>query len=630
MSRIADKQEVASLHRRAIEMLKAGRAGEGISLLEKALAENPGSGEILNDLGTAWWQAGHPDKAEEFYAKAARLAPKSPVVLNNYGGFLLEQMRLDEAEKVLKRAFSLKPDHDQIQNNMGLLHYRRGDLRQAEPFFVQAVRINPSWPSAYVNLGNVLRETRRYPLAEQAYRQSLRLQPRNGAAWNGLGHLYFLWQREAEAEECLKNAINLDPSNEMPWIKLLGLYEKLTRIDDAFKTLEGAKKRFPPNADLVIYESRLLRRAKREDEALAVLENYQIEVNENSPRGAKLLMEYYYELGELYDRRGDADKAFPCFTKSNSCHAGTAEAAKYDRKYFSRQIALLRKDVTTDLLSGPVPPPLPADYPSLVFLVGFPRSGTTLLDQILSSHPAISVAEEKPAVDLMIRRLLELVGAPDPHAGEAGEYLSHLKDISVVHLEEMRKAFFSEHGSLASSNKKVFVDKLPLNMIQAALIRRVFPTAKFILALRHPCDSVLSCFMQNFQLNNAMVRFLDLEDSARFYDEAFSLWEHYTQTIDLDVHKIRYEDVVADFQPTVAALLGFLGVEWSDAVLEFDKTAREKGRIKTPSYHQVTQKIYTRASGRWQRYRKHLAPVLDVLSPHALRHGYSMEPSDEN
>jgi len=122
-----------------------------------------------------------------------------------------------------------------------------------------------------------------------------------------------------------------------------------------------------------------------------------------------------------------------------------------------------------------------------------------------------------------------------------------------------------------------------------------------------------------------MARFLDLEDGARFYDEVFGLWDHYTKTADLGVHMIRYEDVVADFRPTVASLLDFLGLEWSDAVLEFDKTAREKTRIKTPSYRQVTEKIYTRASGRWLRYRKHMEPVLPILAPWALKYGYAMD-----
>ena len=131
--------------------------------------------------------------------------------------------------------------------------------------------------------------------------------------------------------------------------------------------------------------------------------------------------------------------------------------------------------------------------------------------------------------------------------------------------------------------------------------------------------------MQRFELNPAMAQFLSLKDAAKFYDAVFGLWDHYTNVMTLDVHTIRYEDVVSDFRPTVAALLDFLGVPWNDAVLEYDKTAREKPRINTPSYHQVTQKIYTRASGRWVKYHRHLAPVLDILKPQVEKSGYKID-----
>jgi hypothetical protein len=209
------------------------------------------------------------------------------------------------------------------------------------------------------------------------------------------------------------------------------------------------------------------------------------------------------------------------------------------------------------------------------------------------------------------------------HSGHSA--LSGLADFPLSEVEGMRAQYFTEHGGWAATWEGVFIDKLPLNIVHAGLITRVFPGAKFILALRHPCDVVLSCFLRRFDLNTAMVQFLDLEGAARFYDAVFSLWGRYTSVMKLDVHAIHYEDVVSDFRPTVASLLDFLGVPWNDAVLEYDRTAREKAHISTPSYHQVTQKIYTRASGRWLRYRKHMEPVLPILEPWVKKLGYSMD-----
>jgi hypothetical protein len=191
----------------------------------------------------------------------------------------------------------------------------------------------------------------------------------------------------------------------------------------------------------------------------------------------------------------------------------------------------------------------------------------------------------------------------------------------------MRRAFYKHNGfDLDKAGNRLLVDKMPLNLLFAGLIKRVFPGAKFILALRHPCDAVLSCFMQQFNLNPFMQRFVDLADGAAFYDETFRVWERYRAIFDLDVHTIRYEDLVADFRNTTGRLLDFLGVPWDEAVMEFDKTALSRGYIKTPSYHQVTEKIYTRAVDRWQRYHKQMEPVLPVLAPWAEKFGYSMEP----
>ena len=204
-------------------------------------------------------------------------------------------------------------------------------------------------------------------------------------------------------------------------------------------------------------------------------------------------------------------------------------------------------------------------------------------------------------------------------------YPACLAKLTPEEIDAMRRMYFSVHKMSEDVEGTLFIDKLPLNLLHAGIIKRMFPDAKFILALRHPCDTVLSFFMHELALNRLTVQSLDIEDSARLYDQSFSLWEQYASVLDLDVHAIRYEDVVANFRPTIEALLTYLGVEWTDAVLEFDKTAKARGRIGTPSYHQVTQKLYTRASGRWQRYRTHLEPVLPILAPHAARYGYAMD-----
>lgn len=433
------------------------------------------------------------------------------------------------------------------------------------------------------------------------------------AALSSRASALFEQRRFGEAIDCLKQLCGLPQAPASAWLRLLMLLELTGRVEEAAAVIPEAQKRAPGNPGLALMEAKILHRQNDIARAVAVLEPAMRAIGDSPADNP-----FHYELGRLYDRSGACDKAFACFTTANATMARTPAARGYDSR--ALRAALLR--IRGELAPGCVSPRQEeGETPSPVFLVGFPRSGTTLLDQILSSHPGAAVAEEKPVIGKILSHLMQASATGETDCFANPDYPKKIFGLPEAGLDAARRMFFEGHGK-ASAGGKVFVDKLPLNLLHAGLIHRLFPRAKFILALRHPCDSVLSCYMQEFRLNPFMARFLDLRDAADFYDEAFGLWNRYTEVLDLDVHAIRYEDVVADFRPTVSALLQFLGLEWNDAVLEFDKTARDKERINTPSYHQVTQKIYTRASGRWLRYRRHLEPVLPVLAPYAARYGY--------
>ena len=610
------------IRRNAIALLTSGQLDKGIALLEEAAATAPASAELQIDLGTANWQAGRPEKAEAHYKQALVLAPQNPFALNSYGAFLLEQIRLSEAEELLAQALKHAPGNFEILNNMGLLCYRRGDMAAAEKYFIDAIRRNPQWANPHANIGNVMRDTKRFPLAEKAYQQALKLNPRHAQAWHDLGALFLMQLRHEESVAAYQRALAIYPMLEGAWGDLLDLLEKTNRLEEAAQAVKKAQELFPGSPDIALSAAKLLRREGRAEEALAAMEIFAEKLLPDAPRNAA----FFSELGQLYDRQGDAAKAFAAFTKANICKGNAFAARNLHKSVYPELSARFCRSFTGDMATGPLPD---GDDVAPVFLIGFPRSGTTLLDQVMTSHPDIVVAEENPAVDKMIHHLVRSYGTagPQDHPLSDSAYPAALPKLTAQDIAIMRDKFYETHGGRPQS--PVFVDKLPLNILHAGIIKRVFPKAKFILALRHPCDSVLSCYMQDFSLNPAMARFLDLEDSAKFYDETFSVWEHYRKTLALDVHTIRYEDVVADFQPTVAKLLQFLEVPWNDAVLEYDKTAQKKGLINTPSYHQVTQKIYTRASGRWLKYREQLAPVLDILKPHAERYGYAMTDSEK-
>jgi hypothetical protein len=250
------------------------------------------------------------------------------------------------------------------------------------------------------------------------------------------------------------------------------------------------------------------------------------------------------------------------------------------------------------------------ERPSPVFLVGFPRSGTTLLDTILLSHPSIEVLEEEPT----LMRATEALGG-----------FEGIADASPEKLRQARDAYFETAQALTPLKQgNLVIDKNPLAMNSVAMIRRLFPDSRIILAVRHPCDVLLSCFATNFKPNNGMVSFLRLETAADLYDLSFSYFERAREILKPAVHTVIYENIVADRDRELRPLFQFLGLPWDERVLDHQSTARSRGHIKTASYAQVVEPIYTRSSGRWLNYRKHLEPIIPIIGPWAEKFGYEI------
>ena len=156
---------------------------------------------------------------------------------------------------------------------------------------------------------------------------------------------------------------------------------------------------------------------------------------------------------------------------------------------------------------------------------------------------------------------------------------------------------------------------MPLNIIHVGEIVRIFPDAKFILSIRHPCDCILSCFMQSFFLNDSMANFTDLESTSKYYNKVMTLWQQYLKVFKVKYHLIRYEDLVKNFETSVKKLLNFLDLEWSDSVNKFYETAKGRGKISTPSYNQVNKPIYSKSVGRWKNYEKEFTEIYPIIEP---------------
>jgi Flp pilus assembly protein TadD len=540
--------------RRGYDLQSAGRLAEAIACYEQVVARDPQDWEIWNNLGNARRDAGD----------------------------------LRRAIDALTIARDLRPDLGAIHYNLGVTLAMAEALAEAARAFGEAVRLAPDHPAGLLALGSVLRQLGRHAEALTPLERAARLAPAAAEIRIELGRTLSGLGRFDEADAAYRDALTVEPGLAAAFLERGLLLERGNRLERLPALLDEAAAAGVPADDLAYLRALALEREGRLDAALDAAR-----AADDPARAARL-------IGRLADRLGAAGAAFDAYRELNRlAGAGWAERAAAYRAH----VAALRDMMSADYAARWSALDLDLSRPAPVFLVGFPRSGTTLLDTLLMGHPGVHVLEEAPILQ---------------RVGEALGDFARLPELGADEANELRALYFSELDALdPAAQERLVVDKLPLNILGAPLIRRLFPEAKLIFALRHPCDVVLSCFMQDFDLNDAMANFLDLGDAARLYDLVLDFWTRSRALLPLDVHTLGYEALVADKEREMRALIGFLGLAWDEGALDNEANARRRGPIATPSYHQVVQPIYARAAGRWERYRDEMAAVLPILAPWA-------------
>jgi len=581
--------------------LDAGDLGQARSLAQP-LAQTPQGSRLLAEISRA---SGDTEGLLAGYEAALRAAPRDRELLNNYGNALNEAGRAAEAVAVLERAAAVPPPSAQVLLNLGRAQSAADRHDEALATFRRAGSLASGNAEIHFELGRSLLRHGDHEQALLQLSEAARAGMRTGQVFVLIGLCYAALEQRAEAEQACRMALRVEPGSSRAYLNLAILLEQENRIDDLAACVAEARKACAPGPDLDYIEALALRREGRFAEALA-----KVEASESDSLDPVVRAQF---IGQVADRLSEVDKAFAAFARMNAAMALNPEARGFDGTEHSAFIAGRTEVVTPDWYAGWTPPAFPDSRPSPAFLGGFLRSGTTLLDTILMGHDGVHVREEEP----MIARLED----------EAG-LIGNLAGMDAAEIARLRDAYFDELLQRGPSPEgRLLVDKYPLVTLRAAYLHRAFPDARFVFTLRHPCDVVLSCWMQNFRITRAMASFLTLENAARLYDAAMSHWMRCREVLPLDVHTIRYEDMVADLEGTLRPMIAFLGLDWDDRLLAYQDTARERGYIRTPSYAQVTEKVYDRSRGRWELYRDHMRPVLETLAPWAIRFGYG-DPRD--
>ena len=369
-------------------------------------------------------------------------------------------------------------------------------------------------------------------------------------------------------------------------------------MGQSWQTLKSAN--LDDEAHLDLIRAFGARRAKKYVEGIAALERV--------PEGVESVVRWHL-AGEMLEAVGRYDEAFGAFAAMNSAHA-LDESDPQQRAAQLRDRLRGQMDRTTrEWHESWTAPPVVSDRPAPVFLAGFPRSGTTLIDTILMGHPDVAVLEEQPLLQTLDIGLARFNSLPD---------------LDEEEIKRLQKGYFELAADRVEiGDKTVLIDKSPLHLQRVPQIMRLFPDARFILALRHPADAVFGCFKANFRLNSAMSNFLSLETAAEFYDLTFQMWERARGVFSPEVLEVKYETMIKAPEATLRPIVEGLGLDWNDRILDHQTTARDRGVVKTASYAQVTEPLYRHADGRWRHYRKHLEPILPILEPWIAKFGYS-------
>ncbi len=475
--------------------------------------------------------------------------------------------------ELLRRAASVKEDDPTLQYNLGSMELDLGEYRSATERFMRALSLAPNTAEYHYKFGVACERIEQPVEAERAYLRALQLDPRCGPAYAELSALLERGNRIEEAERAVGRALDINPASETARIVQAQLALRAGALEKAEQLLRSLLSGPLAPANRAIVQKR---------------------------------------LGSCLDRLGKYDEAFELITASNRLTAQNGEV-QGPGWCTLEAIARVRRE-SAALLDAAERVGTGAAAPGarIVFLVGFPRSGTTLLDQMLDVHDSLKVIEEKTTMRAVLK---DAFATPEGLAGLCGAGESVLDTYRAAYWQEVER-WLPDLG-----DGDIVIDKLPLNTMYMPLFHLLFPAARFIFALRDPRDSVLSCFMSSFGMNESMRHFVSLETAAEYYAAVMGVAVESIPRLESLVHFQRYEDLILRPGEQQAALCAFLGVEWSEAMLEPHKSARGK-RINTPSYHQVTQPLYRRAVGRWHNYRGHMNDILPVLAPFVERWGY--------
>lgn len=572
-----------------VALATLGRHAEAIDCYTRAAALNAADPVVRFNMAAAWHALGRWSEAIRHYEQALQLAPHEPRYLAGLASALRDSGRDEQALGVWLRLVQSVPDDVDALLNIGSIYRKYGRLAEAHQIYERAVQLAPTDTSPSMYLGLTQLDLGNNDKAVQCFEDVLARDPHNAEAQYNLA---LSLERSGRMNEALATYEHVPPGDH--GLDLLGaracILEKLGDFEAAHALLDSALQSGAVGLRSLDAYARLCRHFGECDQAIE-----RIEARLRAPDVDDTEQRHlHFRIGELYDRQKRYDEAFRHFEAGNRLKGYRYNGAE-DARYVDRLIDTFSPQVFANL-----PQIDPAGDVTPIFIVGMPRSGTTLAEQILASHSQVHAGDELPFIT-------RIVNAPRVCNGQARGYPDYLPWLTESDCAEMAQAYLDELRALAPGAVYV-TDKMPHNFPYLGLMRRLFPRAPVIHCLRDPVDVCLSCYFQDFASSHNYA--YDLTHLGQHYRQYQRTMAHFRDVLKVTMYENRYEALTEDPEAGSRALVEYCGLQWEDACLRFYESGNKS---KTASYDQVRQPIYRRSAQRWRNYEGHLDALFTAL-----------------
>lgn len=566
----------------------AGNTDAAAALLQE-LTSSPLAYEAYLLLGEILQQTGKSADATACYRNAINLQPRAQAPVARLSRVMIEGGDTERARRLLDEYIANNPESPEILVELGYVEYLTGKDESAEQHYQKAIALKPGYALAYNNLGTLHQKHKRDDAARDAFLTALKSDPGFIPARCNLAYLYCAEGDYPEALQNYQMVLELDQKEE---IAISGKAVVLDRMGDKEQALDLVKPLVSgsnPNIHTSLTFARTCKTDDDRQQAIRLLED----ALHNQILASPDRMQIYFTLGNLYDRIKEYDAAFINYEKGNDMNSFPFDRSAHMKLLKATKEILTRNNLRRFSSSN-------NDSSLPVFVIGMPRSGTTLVEQILASHPEIHGAGELSHIrDIALNLHIE--------SGDSRLYPLNLPHITHDTLEQISHRYIGVLTSMMDGEKRV-VDKMPANFMFLGLIQLLFPKAQIIHCIRNPLDTCLSCYFQQF--SNGQYYSYNQSDLAFYYNTYTEYMDHWEQNIDLPILHLNYRDLVENQEKYSRQLVEFTGLEWHEGCLDFHNNKR---KILTASYDQVRRPIYSRSINRWKHYEKYLTALKSEL-----------------